>query len=71
MRVKHDNGTWSAPLVGVVYFVNLDDCCVNAHFTARLVEIQEDPEYGEVLWFDNGVTLSQGGLLEEIRTGRR
>jgi hypothetical protein len=44
------------PQVGKVYRVEIEDCCVALHFTARLTQMDEEQS---VYTFDNGVVITE------------
>ncbi len=66
---------------GKSYHVRIEDCCVEGSFTSKLLKIQDyddkgklyfanelELDYGETLFFENGLTLcAMGGVvLEEV-----
>lgn len=54
---------WEDLVVGRVYEVTWDDCCVSGRFTSALDEVrrsERDPVSIATLVFDNGVQLTDG-----------
>lgn len=60
-------------VIGTIYDVDIEDCCIQAQFTSRLVSITsyDDENDYPTLLFENGVTMDGylGAHITEPRKG--